>query len=110
MSFTKLPAIEGSVACLTCGCGAHDTFSMESIIAAGFGSATVTKDGECVYDENETAHAGREYWSGTDAEKAAAADPDHDWRISIIAPLYDAEYQRQGPSHWVLVAKGQGFA
>lgn len=110
MSFTKLPAIKGSVSCLTCGCGAHESFPMDGTIATGFGCANVTRDGEFVYDENQAEHEGREYWTGADAEKAAVADPDHDWRIQIYAPLYDAEYQRQGEGHWVLVAKGPGFA
>lgn len=83
---------------------------MGAIIAAGFGSANVTKDSEQVYDEQDANYGRRELWTGEDAEKAAAADPDHDWRISIFAPLYEAEYQRQGPGHWVLISKGQGFA
>jgi hypothetical protein len=40
----------------------------------------------------------------------AAADPDHDWRIYFYAPLYEAEYQRQGDGCWVLIKKGEGFA
>jgi hypothetical protein len=110
MPFVKLPAIKGSIACLTCGCGAHETFGMRDVIAVGFGSANVTKDGECVYDENQAMHFRQNLWTGADAEKAASADPDHDWRIRKIAPLYEAEYQRQGEKHWVLVSKGEGFA
>lgn len=110
MPFTCLPPIKGSVSCLTCGCGAHETFSMDGVIAAGFGSANVTKDSEQVYDEQDANYGRCELWTGADAEKAAAADPDHDWRISIFAPLYEAEYQRQGERHWVLVRKGDGFA
>ena len=108
MSWTKLPAIEGRIACLTCGCGAHDQFDMESIIAVGFGSAGVTKDGIGVWDEQEAKN--EQYWQGKDAEAEAAKDPDHDWRIYMNAPLYEAEYQRHGANHWVLVKKGDGFA
>lgn len=110
MSYTKLPAITGTTACLTCGCGSHDTFGPENLIAVGFGSAMVLKNGDPIYDEQSNEHAGRDYWIGKDAENVALKDPDNDWRIQINAPLYDAEYQRQGPGHWVFVSKGQGFA
>jgi len=43
-------------------------------------------------------------------EDMAKADPDHDWRIYFEAPLYSAEYQRQGEGVWVLIRKGEGFA
>lgn len=116
MSFTKLSPIKGTIACATCGCGSHDTFGMEDIVAVGFGSAMVTKDDEIVFDERAELHAakreGRDamLWEGKDCEAAAEKDPDHDWRIHLVAPLYEATYQRQGPKHWVLVAKGEGFA
>ena len=116
MSFTCLPPIKGSVSCLTCGCGAHDTFPMGGIVAVGFGSAFVTKDDKTVFDEQiedfEAQRANREpnYWTGQDCENAAIKDPDHDWRIHKFAPLYSAEYQRQGAGHWVLVRKDEGFA
>jgi len=73
-------------------------------------------DDKCMYDEGEemwkAKKAGRdpEYWQCSDAEERAAKDPDHDWRISFVAPLYEACYQRQGDKHWVLVSKGEGFA
>jgi hypothetical protein len=103
----KLPPVEGSVACLTCGCGAHETMSMERLLGVGFGDVSVTKDGEHVYSENS---AGELLWEGKDAEEAAVKEPDRDWRVHFYAPLYEAEYQRQGEKHWVLVRKGQGFA
>lgn len=115
-NWTKLQPIKGSTACCTCGCGSHDTLDPESLIAVGFGSASVTKGGQCVYDENEaTWKAEKEgkdpmFWQCKDAEAEALKDPDHDWRIHLVAPLYEAEYQRQGDNHWVLVRKGEGFA
>lgn len=109
MSAHYLPPItEGSIACLNCGCGAHTTLSLDRLLAVGFGDCTVTKNGEEVYSESEQPDC--DYWSASDAEAMAAKDPDADWRISFHAPLYDAEYQRQGDSHWVLVKKGMGFA
>lgn len=113
MSFELLPPVEGSAhACLNCAAsgahGAHETMSMDRVLGVGFGSCDVTRDGNLVYDEQTVLDDN--YWTGADAERTAAADPDHDWRVSFIAPLYEAEYQRQGEGHWVLVRKGQGFA
>lgn len=108
-AFEKLPAVEGSVVCLTCGCGARSDLNTERAIAVGFGSAGYSKDGETLWEEGM---AGEEddFPSVADVEALAAADPDHDWRIFFYAPLYEAEYQRQGDGVWVLVSNGQGFA
>ena len=106
--FEKLPAVEGSVACLTCGCGARSDLDMERHIAVGFGSAGYSRDGESLWDEQ-----GQEFDdcpTVADVEKLAVADPERDWRIYFFAPLYEAEYQRQGDGVWVLVRKGMGFA
>ena len=81
---------------------------MDRVIAVGFGAAGVTKDGESVYDEQQVDDDS--YWTIEDAEKAAQADPDHDWRIFFFAPLYEATYQRQGQGRWMLIEKGRGFA
>ena len=109
MSFEKLPAIEGSVACLTCGCGARSDLSLDRTIAVGFGSAGYSRNGESLWDEQQaTEETG--YPTVAEVEKLAKADPDQDWRIYFYAPLYDAEYQRQGDGFWVLVGKGDGFA
>lgn len=118
-NWEKLPAIKDSgPACLCCGTPTS-IFPAEGLIAVGFGSAGVTCDGREVYsepvdrlDENDmpVEAAEDEYWTGADAEKAAAADPDHDWRIFKHAPLYDAVYQRHAPGQWVLVERGLGFA
>jgi hypothetical protein len=83
---------------------------LDSIIAVGFGSATCTKGGELIYDEQMTPKDSDDYATCGQMELLAKDDPDHDWRISLYAPLYEAEYQRQGDGHWVLIKKGQGFA
>jgi hypothetical protein len=109
-TWQKLPAVEGSVACLTCGCGARGDLHMDRHIAVGFGSAGYSKDGAIQWDESMI---GDEYEGAPmvcEVEAIAAADPDHDWRIYFMAPLYEAEYQRQGPYLWVLIRKGEGFA
>lgn len=123
MTWEKKPAIDAGVpACLCCGTPTS-MFPMDDIIAVGFGAACVTRDGDCVYDEPQPRYVwdGAElrdviepdetdFWSGADAEAVAAADPDHDWRITKNAPLYDVTYQRHGPGQWVLIERGEGFA
>jgi hypothetical protein len=116
LGFQPQPPIKGSTACLTCGCGSHDTMSMDALLGVGFGDCTVTKDGEQIYSEMATTHEAERQgkdlmlWEGKDAEEAAAKDPNHDWRVHFFAPLYEAEYQRQGDGHWPLISKGLGFA
>lgn len=113
--------------CLTCEAnGAIPiTFPADGLIAVGFGYAGVTRDGrevlrepDCpiLYDDDgemlpeDQQPPEPEYPTGEDAEKLAAADPDHDWRIHIHAAMSDRTYQRQGPNNWVLVEQGEGFA
>lgn len=108
MAWEKKPAIaSGGMACLCCGTPTT-IFPMEGWIAVGFGSASVTKDGQEVYSEPLSDDA--EIWTGAEAEAAALADPDHDWRINKYAPLYDAVYQRHAEGQWVLIERGEGFA
>ena len=109
MSFERLPAVEGSVVCLTCGCGARSDLEMDRPIAVGFGDAGYSKDGKVIWCE-QMADSSKEWVTVADVEVLAKAAPDHDWRIYFYAPLYEAEYQRQGDDVWVLVSKGQGFA
>ena len=105
--WTKLPAVEGSIACATCGMGARSDLSMDHCIAVGFGNAGYSRDDECLWEEGGLEE---EYPTVANVEALAIADPDHDWRIYFYAPLYEAEYQRQGDGVWVLVRKGPGFA
>jgi hypothetical protein len=111
--WTKLPGIEGGHGgCLNCGFQ-HAVLPMEAVIAVGFGSASLTKGDECIYDEQDVERPGSgytEYMTAEQAEALAAADPDHDWRIHLYAPLSERHYQRQGDKHWVLYEKGEGFA
>lgn len=96
--------------CLTCELNGvvYVTFPPDGIICVGFGASGVTKDGrEVLNGEDETRE---NYLTGADAEKLAAADPDHDWRIYLHGPLSGREYQRQGDAGWVLIAQDEGFA
>lgn len=75
-------------------------------IAVGFGSAVVLRDGEAVYEEVD----GEDPITVAAAEDMAARDPDHDWRIFLVAPLYEAEFQRHAPGRWLPISRGRGFA
>lgn len=82
---------------------------MERAIGVGFGCAGYSKDGEVLWEEDMSMEFD-ELPTVADVEKLAVESPSSDWRIYFFAPLYEAEYQRQGNRHWVLVRKGQGFA
>ncbi len=107
-TWERLPAVDGSVACLTCGAGARSELEPERWICVGFGSAGYSRDGETLWQEDP--HSEDDPPTVADVEAQAAADPNRDWRIFFFAPMYEAEYQRQGEGLWVLVRKGEGFA
>lgn len=86
-----------------------ETFPPDGLIAVGFGFAACTRDGVVVLEEPQDDEGG-DYPTGGDAEKLAAADPSHDWRIQIEGPLSGRTYQRQGANNWVLVEQNEGFA
>lgn len=89
------------------------TADMDAVIAVGFGSACVERNGDTLYSEPSDAKSEDEYWTFADAEAFAAADPDaddSDWRVHLVGPLGDLHYQRQGASRWVLYKRGPGFA
>lgn len=83
---------------------------MDSLLAVGFGSCTVTKNGDVVYDEQRWDVEKEDYPTLGRYELLAQSEPDADWRMEKYAPLYEVEYQRQGKENWVLIRKGLGFA
>lgn len=101
------PLDSGPGGCAICARGR--CLDMQDVIAVGFGDASVTCDDRVVYQEEQDM-AEADLWTGQQAEDAAAKDPDHDWRVHLVAPLYEAVYQRHGAGHWPLVEKGLGFA
>lgn len=109
----KLPAVELKdlhVGCLNCSTAAL-VAPLDMLIAVGFGSAYVTKDGEIVYDEQRVED--EKFWTVQDAEDLAAADPDHDWQIVKYGPLHGETFQRQerqGIYQWICVESNKGFA
>ena len=82
---------------------------MQKVIAVGFGSAGVSKDGEPIWQEEHDVDWD-DLWTFADAEKKAVDDPDHDWRAHLHGPLHGEVYQRHGPGRWLLVETDEGFA
>lgn len=109
IAWTKLPAIEGTYGgCFNCG-PRPDTFAPDMRIGVGFGYAALTKDGNEVWSENMQADY-QDCMTGAEAEKKAARDPNHDWRIVLHGPMSGRTYQRHAKGLWVLVEQDQGFA
>lgn len=112
MSWERLPQIAPKdlrIGCPSCSTAAM-VAPMDMRICVGFGCAVVTKDGEVVHDGEWNYEDGREPWTVQDAEDAAVADPDHDWRIVKRGPLHGETFQRHGPGKWVCVESNPGFA
>ena len=106
--WTKRPAIQSRAGgCLSCGVP-PETFRASQRVSVGFGIAQLTKDSRAVWDAGAAEYD--ECITGADAEALALADPDHDWRIVLDAPLSSRVYQRHGPGLWALVEQGPGFA
>lgn len=107
MTWTREKPIETNhIGCLNCG-GSDVVLSMNTIIAAGFGYAYLTKNGEEVFNSSSLEY--ENCMSVNDAELLATEDPDNDWRIGFVLPLREAYYQRQD-GVWILYKEGSGFA
>lgn len=111
----SLPSDKINRGCLCCS-NVQQIAHEGMLIAVGFGDASVTKDGNLIWSEQEAQWEAEKkdtevmLWELEDAEKAALLDPDHDWRISKFGPLHGEVYQRQEPGKWVLVESNTGFA
>ena len=107
-AWAKLPAIEPIQHCNICP-PKPQAMPLDTFVHPGFGNASVF-----AADEPGLGQDMHEIATLQDVEDYALAHDDHpgehDWRLVINAPLYDAEYQRQGEGEWVLVKRGQGFA
>ena len=103
MTWKRLPALDYAQGCPCCP-RKPVVLGMGTPLAVGFGIVSVTRDGEYVWQGDDTRVWLRRF------ERRAAADPHHDWRGQFLAPMSDNTYQRQGEREWVLVEKGIGFA
>lgn len=105
MTWTKLAPIEPIQHCNICP-PKPQTLPLEAYVHPGFGDATVRAEDEAGLGQQMYENATLQ-----DVEDFAWAHGDeHDWRLTIYGPLYEAEYQRQGKGEWVLVRRGEGFA
>ena len=109
MKWKKEKPIEGGFGSCLCCPVTVDKLSMNTKIIAGFGMAQITKNDECIYDEEPNIE-----WDDAPTlmkfENMARKDPDNDWQFELRLPLRDARYQRHGRNCWVLVERGLGFA
>lgn len=105
ISLEKNPVRGGCIHCP----GNHDRLAMNEKIIAGFGGATIYKDGEIIFDAS-----GDLEWNDAPTlmkfELMARKEPDADWRYKLNLPLRDGEWQRHGKNEWVLIKSGMGFA
>lgn len=88
-----------------CPPSAKSDLRMSTVLAVGFGTVVVTRDGETVWQGDDES-----VWIRRFEKRAAIDEPGHDWRVYFHGPLSGAEYQRVGPKQWALVKTNQGFA
>lgn len=85
-------------------------FHRDSVVAVGFGTAALCRDGhewvngeDRIWDDNEEL-------TGAECERIAAADPGHLWQIILCGPLSGATFTRQDDGRWILTDSNEGFA
>jgi len=82
--------------------------ALDAQIAVGAGYAALTRDGVPVYETECFALEGA--WSVRDAERLAAAEPDRDWRIHLVALRDARHYRRRRDGRWRLYQRGYGLS
>ena len=100
------------IGCLNCSSAGIEA-PPEMTLFLWDGQTTILRDGKNVSDtfgpEGEP-----DNWDDNpvvaDAESAAKADPDHDWRIVVTMALHGETYQRQGGGYWPCVESNKGYA
>lgn len=97
------------IGCLNCSSAALKA-PMEMMIAVGFGSAIVFKDGKPIYDGEADLHKTGKAKKVRYFEMLARKEPDHDWRIENHGPMHGETFQRQGKNNWVCIESNEGFA
>lgn len=86
-------------------------FHRDAVVAVGFGSAALCRDGhEWVNGEDRIRDGNEEELTGAECECIAAADPDHLWQIVMHGPLSGATFTRQDDGRWILTDSNEGFA
>ena len=112
LNWAQIPPLEDNQLFIGCACcsTACRIAHADMVIAVGFGSAFLSKDSELIYSETQDGPI----WTVADAEKLAASDPDHDWRIQKDGPLHGETFQRHAKGkysgQWVCIESNQGYA
>jgi hypothetical protein len=88
--------------------GADELLDLETQIVVCVGYAALTRDGVPVYEAD--CFAIEDAWTVRDAERRAAEEPEHDWRIHLVALRDERHYRRCGDARWVLYERGYGLS
>ena len=80
----------------------------EAVIGVGIGYAALTRDGQPVYEENGKRHC--ELMTVAQAEELARHEPEHDWRIHLVAQLENRHYRRTGAGLWEIYERGNSMS
>lgn len=86
-----------------------DVYPQDGLMAVGFSYAVLYRDENRVWIHEDAYEDIQGWMSCEQAEKLAASDPDHDWRVVFHGPLSDRIYQRHSPGQWVLIKKTPVF-
>jgi hypothetical protein len=86
----------------------ENLLALDAVIGVGLGMATLTRDGEVVYEEHGSETA--ELITVAQAEELAQTSPEHDWCIHLVALLDDRHYRRIGRDSWKLYKRGYGLS
>ncbi len=108
MNWKKEKPLESQiVGCEFCGYKSQIA-PLEKVIAVGFGNSELLKNDMVVWEEGNKEF--EDCITFADAEEIAKQDPDNDWRVHLLGPLSEVEYQRQDEGQWVLIKAEEGFA
>jgi hypothetical protein len=90
------------------GRSADEVLALDAQVAVGAGYAALTRDGVPVYEAE--CFAIENAWTVRDAERLAAAEPERDWRIHLVALRDERHYRRRGDGRWLLYERGYGLS
>ena len=84
-------------------------FPRDGVVAVGFGSACLCRNGVEVINGEERMW-GENGLTGEECERIASADPDAKWEIVLWGPLSGSTFERQPDGRWIKTAENEGFA
>jgi hypothetical protein len=92
------------------GTGNHnaDLLDLDALVTVGIGYAALTRDGKPVYEAEcgDLEHA----MTVREAERLASNEPEHDWRIHLVALREERHYRRDADGRWQLYQRGYGLS